>query len=321
MISAYHLVSISDLSDADLAELFAVADDLKARLRRGELVSSLAGKTLGMIFEKPSLRTRVSFEVGMNQLGGQALYLSPAEIGLGKRETVSDIARVLSGYVDGIMARTFSHQTITDLARYSRVPVINGLSDWSHPCQALADMMTAREAFGPDLNGRVWTFVGDGNNVARSLAVLCGRMGITFRLAAPKGYELTEDFLAQARRAAPGLKYELYEDPREAARGANVLYTDTWISMGQEAEREARMQVFSRYQINSELVGLGAEDVIVMHCLPAYRGLEITDEVMDGHHSRVFGEAENRMHVQKAVLHLLLQKPRRETAACCGEGA
>ena len=282
MIDSYHLVSISDLSDSDLAELFGVADDLKARLRRGEICTSLAGKTLGMIFEKPSLRTRVSFEVGMNQLGGRAIYLAPNEIGLGKREAVGDVARVLSGYVDGIMARTFSHQTITDLARHSRVPVINGLSDWSHPCQALADVMTAREAFGADLRGRIWTFVGDGNNVARSLAVLCGRLGMTFRLAAPRGYELTEEFLGQARQAAPGLRYELYEDPREAARGADVLYTDTWISMGQEDEREARMKIFQKYQINADLVRLAAADVIVMHCLPAYRGLEITDEVMDG---------------------------------------
>ncbi len=320
MVDSFHLVSISDLSDADLAEIFEVAADLKARLRRNEVCTSLAGKTLAMIFEKPSLRTRVSFEVGMNQLGGRAIYLAPNEIGLGKREATRDVARVLSGYVDGIMARTFAHQTITDLASYSRVPVINGLSDWSHPCQALADVMTAREAFGADLKGRTWTFIGDGNNVARSLAILCGRLGITFRLAAPKGYELDDTFLTKARKAAPELKYELYEDPREASRGSDVLYTDTWISMGQEGEREERMKIFKSYQINSELLSLATPEAIVMHCLPAYRGLEITDDAMDGPHSRVFDEAENRMHLQKAVLLLLLQKPRRDPVPCA-EGA
>jgi len=309
-MDAFHLITLEELSPADLAEVFRAARDLKARWARGEAGRSLDGKTLGMIFEKPSLRTRVSFEVGMVQLGGHALYLSPQEIGLGKREAVKDVARVLSGYVDGIMARTFAHGTVEELARHSRVPVINGLSDFSHPCQALADMLTAIEEF-QDVRGRTWVFVGDGNNVARSLCLLCGRMGVRFRLAAPQGYELSDKFLAEARKLAPDLAYDLVRDPRQAARGADILYTDTWTSMGQEDERAERERVFAGYQINGDLLRLAGPRAIVMHCLPAYRGLEITDEVMDGPQSRVFQEAENRLHAQKAVLHLLLTKPRR----------
>jgi ornithine carbamoyltransferase len=308
-MNTFHLVSIADLSDADLAELFRVAKELKAAWARGEEISSLRGKTLGMIFEKPSLRTRVSFEVGMNQLGGQALYLTQAEIGLGKRESVHDVARVLSSFVDGIMARTFAHDTIVDLARYSRTPVINGLSDYSHPCQALADMFTAMEHFG-EMKGRKWVFVGDGNNVARSLCILCGRLSVKFVLAAPKWYELTDAFLDEARAAAPGLEYELVADPHQAVRGADVIYTDTWTSMGQESEKAARAQAFTPYQVNDQLLAEAGPQAVVMHCLPAYRGVEITDEVIDGPQSLVFQEAENRMHLQKAVLHLLLQKPR-----------
>ena len=309
-MNATHLITLGELSDGDLRELFRVAADLKARWARGDKVNSLDGKTLAMIFEKPSLRTRVSFEVGMNQLGGRALYLSPKEFGLGQREAARDVARVLSGYVDGIMARTFAHETVQELARHSRVPVINGLTDFSHPCQALADMLTATEALG-DMRGRTWAFVGDGNNVARSLAVLCGRMGVRFRLAAPEGYELDDAFLAAARRDAPELDYQLVRDPAEAVRGADVVYTDTWTSMGQEAEKAARQKTFAAYQVNAALMAAAGPQAIVMHCLPAYRGVEITDEVIDGPQSRVFQEAENRMHAQKAVLHLLLQKPRK----------
>ncbi|HOI54088.1 MAG TPA: ornithine carbamoyltransferase [Phycisphaerae bacterium] len=308
-MDARHLVNINDLSDADLNELFATAKELKAHLACGRAVDSLAGKTLAMIFEKPSLRTRVSFEVGMNQLGGRALYLSPAEIGLGRREATKDVARVLSGYVDGIMARTFAHETITELAAHSRVPVINGLSDYSHPCQALADMLTAMEEFG-EVRGRTWVFVGDGNNVARSLCLLCARLGVTFRLAAPKGYELDEAFLAGARRDVPALRYELIPDPQEAMAGADVIYTDTWVSMGQEDEKQKRLQDFQGYCVDTALMRAARREAIVMHCLPAYRGVEITDEVLDGPQSRVLQEAENRMHAQKAVLHLLLQKGR-----------
>ncbi len=306
-MQADHLTTIADLSEQDLAEVFSVARDLKQRLQRGEAVGSLAGKSLGMIFEKPSLRTRVSFQVGMNQLGGHALYLSPGEIGLGKREAVCDVARVLSGFVDGIMARTFAHETIVELARYSRVPVINGLSDHSHPCQALADMLTAMEEFG-EVRGRTWAFVGDGNNVARSLYVLCGKLGVRFRLAAPPGYELSEQFLADCRAAGIETDYDLIRDPAEAVRGAEVLYTDTWTSMGQEDEKAEREKAFADYQVNAGLVSAAGPEAIVMHCLPAYRGVEITDEVIDGPQSRVFQEAENRMHAQKAVLHLLLGK-------------
>lgn len=311
-MEASHLVNISDLSDADLHEILDVARDLKARLARGEHCHSLEGKTLAMIFEKPSLRTRVSFEVGMNQLGGRALYLSPSEIGLGKREATKDVARVLSGYVDGIMARTFAHATIQELARHSRVPVVNGLSDHSHPCQALADMLTAMEEFG-EVAGRTWTFVGDGNNVARSLCILCGRLGVKFRLAAPKGYQLSDEFVTQARADVPGLDYALVEDPRAAVAESDVVYTDTWVSMGQEDQKQERVQNFAGYQLNADLISVAKPKAIVMHCLPAYRGLEITDEVLDGPQSRVFQEAENRMHAQKAVLHLLLRKGR-ETA-------
>ena len=309
-MEAPHLVNISDLSRADLQEVFDVARELKARWKRGQRCDSLAGKTLVMIFEKPSLRTRVSFEVGMNQLGGRALYLSPSEIGLGKREAIKDVARVLSGYVDGIMARTFAHATIQELARHSRVPVVNGLSDQSHPCQALADMLTAMEEFG-EVAGRIWTFVGDGNNVARSLCVLCGRLGVKFRLAAPPGYELSDEFLAQARSDAPELQYEYVEDPKAAVAGADVVYTDTWVSMGQEDQKQKRLQDFAAYQLNAELMSGAGSEAIVMHCLPAYRGLEITDQVLDGPQSRVFQEAENRMHAQKAVLHLLMGQQRK----------
>ena len=309
-MQAPHLVNISDLSDADLHEIFDVARGLKARLSRGEHCHSLEGKTLAMIFEKPSLRTRVSFEVGMNQLGGQALYLSPSEIGLGKREATKDVARVLSGYVDGIMARTFAHATIQELASHSRVPVVNGLSDHSHPCQALADMLTAMEEFG-EVAGRTWTFVGDGNNVARSLCILCGRLGVKFRLAAPKGYQLSDEFVTQARADVPGLDYALVEDPKAAVTGADVVYTDTWVSMGQEDEKQKRLQDFAAYQLNADLISGAKPEAIVMHCLPAYRGVEITDEVLDGPQSRVFQEAENRMHAQKAVLHLLLGQQRK----------
>lgn len=309
-MDAFHLVALGTLSDGDLKELFDVARDLKARWARGEQVRSLDGKTLAMIFEKPSLRTRVSFEVGMNQLGGQALYLSPDEFGLGKREAAKDVARVLSGYVDGIMARTYAHETILELAEHSRVPVINGLTDFSHPCQALADVLTAMEEFG-DVKGRTWAFVGDGNNVARSLAVLCGRMGIRFRLSAPEGYELDEGFLCDAQELAPGLDYELIRDPKEAVREADVVYTDTWTSMGQESEKAARKKAFAAYQVNEALVAAAPSHAVVMHCLPAYRGQEITDACLDGPRSRVFSQAENRMHAQKAVLHLLLQKPRK----------
>ena len=309
-MDAFHLIAIAGLSDADLAEVFRVARDLKARWSRGERVNSLQGKTLGMIFEKPSLRTRVSFEVGMNQLGGSAVYLTQAEIGLGRREAPKDVARVLSGFVDGIMARTFAHETIEELAAHSRVPVVNGLSDFSHPCQALADMLTAIEEFG-EVRGRTWAFVGDGNNVARSLCVLCGRMGVRFRLAAPAGYELADDFLGAARELAPDLDYQLVRDPTEAVRGADVVYTDTWTSMGQESQEAKRRKVFAPYQVNAALVAAAAPGAVVMHCLPAHRGEEITDDVLDGPKSRVFQEAENRCHAQKAVLHLLLQKPRK----------
>src|SRR5258707_4247086 len=271
-----------------------------------------------MVFQKPSLRTRVSFERGMQHLGGQALYLSPAEIGLGGRESVADVARVLSGYVQVIMARTFSHQHVLDLAKWASVPVINGLSDYNHPCQAMADALTMLESKGR-LQGLNVTHIGDGNNVAVSLLHVCAKLGANFTLAAPAGYDLNPEAAALGRQFAvdSGSTVLFVRDPREAVADADVIYTDTWTSMGQEAETEKRRQVFPPYQVNAALLAEAAPDAIVMHCLPAHRGEEITDEVMDGPHSVVFPQAENRLHAQKAILyHLLLEQgalPARKT--------
>jgi ornithine carbamoyltransferase len=260
-----------------------------------------------MIFQKPSLRTRVSFEVGMLHLGGEALYLSPNEIGLGGRESVPDIARVLSGYVDGIMARVFAHDHILQLAQYSRVPVINGLSDYDHPCQALADIFTIWEHFGR-IEGLKVAYVGDGNNVATSLAIMTTKLGGHFSIATPPDYELPGQVLDQARVLAleTGVTVAATHDPAEAVAGADVVYTDVWTSMGQEKETENRLKVFPPYQINSALVARARPGAVVMHCLPAHRGEEITDEVADGPQSLLFPQAENRLHAQKGLLAILL---------------
>jgi ornithine carbamoyltransferase len=267
-----------------------------------------------MVFQKPSLRTRVSFDVAMRQLGGDALYLSPNEIGLGGRESVADVARVLSGYVSGIMARTFSHQHILDLAQWSRVPVINGLSDYNHPCQALADALTIIEHKGK-LKGKQVVFVGDGNNVAVSLLHLCAKLGADFTHTGPEGYYIAPTAIELARTfaATSGSELRFIHDPREAVRDADVIYTDTWTSMGQEAETEKRRAVFPPYQLNADLLSL-APDAIVMHCLPAHRGEEATDEVLDGPQSVIFQQAENRLHAQKAILAQLLG-PQKKPAA------
>ncbi|MBN1889134.1 MAG: ornithine carbamoyltransferase [Thermoflexales bacterium] len=311
-----HFLSLADLTPAQMGDLLALAASMKDELRRqGRNEARLPGKTLGMIFQKPSLRTRVSFDMAMIQLGGQALYISPNEISLGKRESVADVARVLSRYVDAIMARVFAHTDVVELAQYSQVPVINGLSDASHPCQGLADILTIRERFG-ELAGLKVAFVGDGNNVLVSLAYGCALTGAHLVVASPDGYELPPDAAARAREIgrSTGSTLTLLRDPLEAVSSAHVVYTDVWISMGQEAETEQRLAVFSpRYQVNSELLACARPDHIVMHCLPAHRGQEITDAACDDDiHSAMWNQAENRMHAQKAILvDLLTDRDRR----------
>jgi ornithine carbamoyltransferase len=297
------LLSIADLGVEDIRLLLSDAIDMKAQ----GWVSSLSGKTLAIMFEKPSLRTRVSFEMAMRQLGGEAVYLSPAEVGLGQRESVADVARVLSRYVDAIAARTFAHQTLEALAAYASVPVINALSDREHPCQALADLLTVCEKKG-DLSGLTLAFIGDGNNVARSLMLAASLSGMSFRIATPPGYAIEDEIVNLARSQALGTGAEIFctEDPRQAVTDADVVYTDVWTSMGQEAEAESRRRAFTGYQVDGELLSLAREDAILMHPLPAHRGEEITDEVIDGPHSVVFDQAENRLHLQKALLAAML---------------
>ncbi len=304
-----HFLSLADCSADELRNLLDLAIALKEEWKRGGNRPLLLNKTLGMIFQKPSLRTRVSFDMAMIHLGGQALYLSPNEIQLGQRESVADVARVLSRYVDAIMARVFAHSDVVTLAEYSRVPVINGLSDYSHPCQGLADFLTIVEKKGWDLRGRKLTFVGDGNNVATSLLFAAARLGMDFTIVGPPGYELPADVWALGQRfaAESGSRLTATHDPAEAVTGADVLYTDVWASMGQEAEAAERARIFQPYQLNGRLVAQARPDVIVMHCLPAHRGQEITDEVADGPHSALWEQAENRMHAQKAILVELLR--------------
>lgn len=303
-----HFLSLADLSADEFKGLIRLADRLKREHAGGGNPPILARKTLGMVFQKPSLRTRVSFDMAMLHLGGQALYLSPNEIQLGKRESVADVARVLSRYVDGIMARVFSHNDVLELAQWSSVPVINGLSDYSHPCQGLADLFTVFEKFG-DLSGVKLTFVGDGaNNVATSLMFGGALAGMEIVISSPDGFTPATETLEKARKLAQpaGGKILLVADPQEAVRGAMAIYTDVWTSMGQEEETEHRLKVFPPYQVNIDLVKLAEPEAIVLHCLPAHRGQEITDEVADGPQSALFDEAENRMHAQKAVLaHLM----------------
>ena len=293
------LLSVADLTSEEIRSLISDAIDMKAE----GWLSTLNGKTLAIMFEKPSLRTRVSFEVAMRQLGGQTIYLSPAEVGLGKRESVPDVARVLSRYVDAIAARTFSHQTLEIIAQYSSVPVINALSDLEHPCQALADLLTIYEK-KEELKGLTLAFVGDGNNVAHSLMLVASLMGMDFRIASPSGYTVQDRILRQAQAHAmeSGAKISCIEEPRLAVSGADVVYTDVWTSMGQEAEAERRRQVFAGYQVNSELLSLAREDAILMHPLPAHHGEEVAEGILDSPQSVVFDQAENRMHLQKALL-------------------
>ena len=293
------LLSISDLSGDDIRSLISDAIDIKAR----GWLSLLDGKILALIFEKPSLRTRLSFEVAMRQLGGQSIYLSPAEVGLGERESIPDVARVLSRYVDAIAARTFSHQTLEILSNYSRVPVVNALSDLEHPCQTLADLLTIYEK-KRELSGLTLAFVGDGNNVAHSLLLAASLTGMNFRIASPAGYAVQERILhlAQDYARANGTEISCTEEAYLAVNGADIVYTDVWTSMGQEAEAEERRRVFGNYQVNSELLSLAKEDAILMHPLPAHRGEEVSEDILDSPQSVVFDQAENRMHLQKALL-------------------
>ena len=297
------LLSISDLSADDIHSLISEAIDMKDR----GWLSLLDRKILALLFEKPSLRTRVSFEVAMRQLGGEAIYLSPAEVGLGGRESVSDVARVLSRYVDAIAIRTFSHQTLETLARYSGVPVINALSDLEHPCQALADLLTIYEKKG-ELEGLTLAFIGDGNNIAHSLLLAASLTGINFRIASPAGYAVQEKILSRAKEyaMASGAEILCTEDPQQAVAQADIVYTDVWASMGQEAESEQRRQIFASYQVNNELFSLAKEDAIFMHDLPAHRGEEVTEDIIESPQSVVFDQAENRLHAQKALLAQML---------------
>ncbi len=301
-----HFISISETPIQTLRHTLDVARDLKKQyLTTGKNDRVLDGQVLAMIFEKPSLRTRVSFAVAMAHLGGQGLLLRDEEVGLGKREPLHDVARVLSGMCDGIMARTFEHEKVTGLARYASVPVINGLTDFSHPCQAMADLMTIEERFGK-LDGLTVAYIGDGNNVVRSLAAACGKFKMKFVIAAPPGYHLRPADVARLRENVPGLQYVETNDPAEAARGADVLYTDTWVSMGQEEEKAKRVNDFAGFTISEELLGKANKSAVVMHCLPAYRGLEITDAAMEHDRSVVFQQAENRLHFQKGLVAVLM---------------
>ena len=302
-----HFLELASASTDELHDLLDLALRLKAEWRAGGNEPLLRGKTLGMIFLKPSLRTRVSFEMAMKHLGGGAIMLGPQEIGLGVRESIPDVARVLSGYVDGIMARVFDHADVVELSQYASVPVINGLSDGYHPCQALGDMLTIHEHFGR-LAGLRLAFVGDGNNVAASVALACAHFGVSFSIATPEGYEMQRPVREQAYGIAGrnGSILEMRTRPQMAVAEADVVYTDTWVSMGQEAEAAERADEFHAYQVNDALLSQAKSNAIVMHCLPAHRGDEITDAVMDGAQSRVFQQAENRMHAQKAILARLL---------------
>jgi ornithine carbamoyltransferase len=302
-----HFLAISDLSPEDLNGLVDLAIELKQTWSTGGNKPVLEGKVLAMVFQKPSLRTRVSFDMAIRHLGGDALYLSPNEIGLGKREAIADVSRVLSGYVHAIMARVFAHEHILELAEYASIPVINGLSDFNHPCQALADVLTIKEKFGTFDDLRV-AFIGDGNNVAVSLLQSCALLGMDFVIATPEGFEISRQAVEIAEKFASksGSSIAELHDPFAAVEDAHVIYTDTWVSMGQEEETKRRLEIFPPFQVNMELLKQASEDAIVMHCLPAHRGEEITDDVADGPQSAIFPQAENRMHAQKAVLAELL---------------
>jgi len=301
------LASLADLTKEEIEQILKTSELLKLQSLRGQEHPLLKGKTLAMIFEKPSTRTRVSFEVGMWQLAGYALYLSASDLQLGRGETIGDTARVLSRYVDGIMARVFAHLTILDLVKYSTVPIINGLSDFTHPCQGLADLFTIYEKKG-QLSGLKFAYLGDGNNVAHSLIYGCSKVGMDIGLACPKGYEPDSKVVSEGREEArkKGRVVTITNDPVEVVLGADIIYTDVWASMGKEKEHEERVKVFKSYQVNAELVKRAKQDYIFMHCLPAHRGEEVTDEVADSKNSVIFDQAENRLHTQKALMALIM---------------
>lgn len=301
------VLTLFDLSAEEMESVFAISQDLKAKFESGLRPPLLAGRVIGLLFEKPSLRTRVSFESGMTHLGGGSLFLGE-DVGWGSRESIEDFARVLSEYVDAIVCRAKRHQTVQQLAQYSSCPVINGLTDGFHPCQALADLFTIREVKG-SLKGHKLAYVGDANNVARSLAIACGRTGVTMSIARPPGYHFDESFLSQLRQAIPGCQLHETEDPAEAVEDASAIYTDVWASMGQEAEREERARALADYQVNGQLMAHAPQDACFLHCLPAHRGEEVASEVIDGPQSLVVRQAANRMHVQKGLLAWLLGQP------------
>lgn len=298
-------LSINNCSTPQLQELLDLSAELKKLYKQGKRDLCLAGKTLAMIFEKASLRTRISFQVAMTDLGGSSIYIKPEDIGgIGKREPAKDIARVMSRYVHGIMARTFAHDTQIELAKFADVPVINALSDWSHPCQAMADILTISEHC-PNLKGLKIAYIGDGNNVARSLAFVCAKFDMKITIASPQGYQLDEESITTANKTNPATVTQI-NDPAAAVADANVVYTDTWISMGRENEKKQRIADFDGFQVNNDLMNKAPAGAKVMHCLPAYRGFEITDEIAESPNSIIFNQAENRLHFQCALLKKLL---------------
>ncbi len=308
MLKGRDMLSIHDLSVDEVQEILALAHELKAKQKAGIEHHLLKGKTLGMIFEKSSTRTRVSFEVGMYQLGGQALFLSNRDLQLGRGEPIKDTARVLSRYLDGIMIRTYGHDRVEELAKYADIPVINALTDLLHPCQVLTDLLTIQEHKGKNLKGLKMAYVGDGNNMTNSYMYGCAKAGMTFVAATPADYKPDAMVTKQAKEDAKltGASIELVTDPVEAVKGADIVVTDTWASMGQEDEHDARKKIFAPYQVNKELMAHADKRAIVMHCLPAYRGEEITEEVLEANAHVIFDEAENRLHTQKAIMALTM---------------
>ncbi len=299
-------LAITDFTKDEILEIMELAKELKKIRKNGKEYRPLKGRSMAMIFQKPSARTRVSFETGLYELGGHALYLSPNDIQVGKREAVADIARVLSRYNDLIMARLFGHEDILELAEYATVPVINGLTDLLHPCQVMSDVFTILEKKGNLKNLRI-AYIGDGNNVANSWLNMASRLPMNLVLGTPEGFEPDKEIFSMAKKSGIS-RIELYHNPKMAAKSADVIYTDVWASMGQEKEREIRREIFKEYQIDDDLLKLADDDAIIMHCLPAHRGEEITDSVIDGPHSVVFDQAENRLHVQKAIMVKLLSE-------------
>jgi ornithine carbamoyltransferase len=299
-----HLITLADLSSVEIERIFSIAEDLKSKFERGQRDPLLPGRTMALLFEKASLRTRVSFQAGMAHLGGTAIFLGE-EAGFGKRETMADFGRVLGELVDVAVVRAKKHATVVELATHCTCSVINGLTDEAHPCQAMADLFTLRELFGK-LAGRTLAWIGDGNNVARSLAEGCAKVGMNMTMATPEGYRFDEAFLAHLRRESPEFQLTVMDDPVEAVRDAVAVYTDVWASMGQEAERDRRRRDFARYQVNAKLMSHTQKGAVFLHCLPARRGEEVTDEVIDGPQSVVIQEAGNRLHAQKGILAWLL---------------